>query len=115
MASGQPLVCFLREADSIQASEDIGRVAAGVLRVSLISQKKKEKCRLIKKQQHDKYLHRELAITSEAATMDQISESYQRATGRPIPAVPALAGKALVKFNAALQNVYVSRTVLELM
>lgn len=44
--------------------------------------------------------------------MEHISESYKRATGRPIPAVPALAGKALVKFNAALQDVYVSRTIL---
>lgn len=63
---------------------------------------------LIKTQQHEKYLHKTLAITSEAATMEHISESYKRATGRPIPAVPALVGKALVKFNAALQNVYVS-------
>lgn len=45
--------------------------------------------------------------------MDQISESYKRATGKPIPAVPALAGKALVKFNAALQDVYVSKIILE--
>lgn len=43
--------------------------------------------------------------------MEHISESYKRATGRPIPAVPALAGKALVKFNAALQDVYVSRGI----
>lgn len=47
--------------------------------------------------------------------MDHISESYKRATGKPIPAVPALAGKALVKFNAALQDVYVPKTILELM
>lgn len=47
--------------------------------------------------------------------MDQISESYKRATGKPIPAVPALAGKALVKLNAALQNVYVSMMILELL
>lgn len=39
--------------------------------------------------------------------MEQISESYKKATGRQIPAAPALAGKALVKFNSALQNVYV--------
>jgi hypothetical protein len=39
--------------------------------------------------------------------MEHISESYKKATGRPIPAAPTLAGKVLVKFNAALQNVYV--------
>ncbi|KAG6368887.1 hypothetical protein INS49_003105 [Diaporthe citri] len=74
---------------SLKASEDIGRVAAGVL------------------MKHDKHLHKTLAITSEAATMEHISESYKRATGRPIPAVPILVGKSLVKINAALQDVYV--------
>ncbi|KAG8160086.1 hypothetical protein KVR01_010723 [Diaporthe batatas] len=68
------------------ASEDIGRVAAGVLR------------------QHEKYMHKTLTLSSEAATMEQISESYKKATGRQIPAAPTLAGKALVKFNSALQN-----------
>jgi hypothetical protein len=52
-------------------------------------------------------MHKILTISSEAATMEHISESYQKATGRPIPAAPALAGKALVKFNSALQNMYV--------
>lgn len=60
---------------------------------------------LIEKQQHEKYMHKTLTLSSEAATMEQISESYKKATGRQIPAAPALAGKALVKFNSALQNV----------
>ncbi|KAI3391190.1 hypothetical protein diail_7795, partial [Diaporthe ilicicola] len=72
---------------SLIASEDIGKVAAGVL------------------WQHDKYLRRTLALTSEAATMEEISASYKRATGRPIPAAPAVVGKALLKLNAAVQNV----------
>lgn len=81
----------------------------------LTSQKQVGISLLKKTQQHDKYLHKTLAITSEAATMEHISESYKRATGLPIPAIPALAGKALVKFNAALQDVYVSRKLLTLL
>ncbi|KAJ0122043.1 hypothetical protein J7T55_002554 [Diaporthe amygdali] len=74
---------------NLVASDDIGRVAAGVLR------------------HHDKYLCKTLSITSEAATMESISESYKRATGRPIPAAPTLVGKALLKLNAATQNLMI--------
>lgn len=59
---------------------------------------------LINAQQHDKYLHKTLSITSEAATMEDISKSYKRATGRPIPTAPALVGKALVKMNATVRD-----------
>ncbi|KAL1864543.1 hypothetical protein Daus18300_007558 [Diaporthe australafricana] len=84
-------VCYILVAKFPKASEDIGRVAAGVF------------------WHHDQYLHKALAITSEVVTMEEISESYKRGTGEPIPAAPALVGRVLLKLNAAVQNVYVTR------
>ncbi|TVY80782.1 putative transporter MCH2 [Lachnellula suecica] len=68
------------------ASEDIGNVAAGVFR------------------EPGKYKHETLVAVSEFSTMSQLEESHKKATGKPIPAVPWVFARAIVKMNKATQS-----------
>jgi hypothetical protein len=63
----------------------------------------KEMLITMQRQNHERYLHKVLVLTSEYATMSQIEESYKRATGKPIPAVPGAFAWLLVKMNKATQ------------
>ncbi|KAK0704384.1 hypothetical protein B0H67DRAFT_648827 [Lasiosphaeris hirsuta] len=67
------------------ASEDIGRVAAGVLA------------------NHEPYVHKILALTSGAATMKEICDSYKRAAGKPIPTIPGFLARFLLSVNSSTQ------------
>ena len=55
-------------------------------------------------QNHEAYLQKVMVLTSEFSTMTQIEESYQNATGKPIPAIPGPFGWLLVKINKATQD-----------
>ncbi|CZT45187.1 uncharacterized protein RSE6_05475 [Rhynchosporium secalis] len=68
------------------ATEDIGNVAASVFR------------------DHEKYRSKFLLVIAEFVTMDQMYASYQRAKGKPMPSIPWVFGKLLLKFNKATQE-----------
>ncbi|KUJ13254.1 NAD(P)-binding protein [Mollisia scopiformis] len=72
--------------DDTEASDDIGKVAAGVFR------------------NHEKFRHRILAVVGEFATMNQVYESHKLATGKPMPAVPSGFGWLILKMNKATQE-----------
>ena len=55
-------------------------------------------------QNHEQYLHKILTLTSEISTMTELEESYQKAAGKPIPAIPGPLGRVLVKVNKATQD-----------
>jgi len=57
------------------------------------------------KQNHKRYLHKILSVTSGPVTTKEIMESYQRAIGKPMPTVPGFMVKALYKINTAAANV----------
>ncbi|KAK5655860.1 hypothetical protein OQA88_5399 [Cercophora sp. LCS_1] len=69
------------------ASEDIGRVAAGVFA------------------NHELYLHKTVGLSSETLTTKQIMESFKRGTGKSMPTVPALLARLLLKLNADARTV----------
>ncbi|KAL2073586.1 hypothetical protein VTL71DRAFT_10912 [Oculimacula yallundae] len=68
------------------ASEDVGNVAAAVFR------------------DHEKYRSKILLVIAEYVTMNQMYASYQQAKGKPMPSVPGMFGKLLLKFNKATQE-----------
>ncbi|KAK3334180.1 hypothetical protein B0T19DRAFT_440872 [Cercophora scortea] len=72
---------------SMIASDDIGKAAAGVFA------------------NHEKYLRKILCLTSGPVTIREVIAAHQRATGKPMPAVPALLGKLLLRINKASQNI----------
>jgi len=55
-------------------------------------------------QNHPRYLHKTLSISSGAVTMDEIASAHERATGKPIPTVPTVLGKFLLKANTGCQT-----------
>ncbi|KAH8882008.1 NAD(P)-binding protein [Thozetella sp. PMI_491] len=70
------------------ASEDIGSVGAGVLK------------------NHERYLHKILTLTSGCVTMSEITQSYERAMKKPMPAVPGILGRLLLWMNSATRNMH---------
>ncbi|KAK3681045.1 hypothetical protein B0T22DRAFT_310218 [Podospora appendiculata] len=72
---------------SVISSEDIGKVAAGVFA------------------NHEKYIRKILCLTSGSVTIREVIASHQRATGKPMPAVPAFLGKLLLRINRASQDI----------
>ncbi|KAM7195421.1 hypothetical protein V8F33_006762, partial [Rhypophila sp. PSN 637] len=69
------------------ATRDIGQVVSGIFR------------------DHTRFLHKTLAITSGIVTMRDVMAAHQRATGKPIPAIPAAVAKLLIKMNAGTRRV----------
>ncbi|KAK4206895.1 hypothetical protein QBC37DRAFT_107373 [Rhypophila decipiens] len=69
------------------ATRDIGEVVSGIFR------------------DHTRFLHKTLAITSGTVTMRDVMAAHQRATGKPIPAIPAAVAKLLIKMNAGTRRV----------
>ena len=57
---------------------------------------------------HERYLHKVLVLAADILTMSQIEDSYRRATGKSMPAVPGAFAWLLVKMNKATQDLYVS-------
>lgn len=72
---------------AVVASEDIGRVAAGIFR------------------DHERFLHKIVSVTSGVVTMTEIIESYKRATNKSMPAVPAVLGKTLLRMNSGSRTI----------
>ncbi|KAE8444449.1 hypothetical protein EG329_000540 [Mollisiaceae sp. DMI_Dod_QoI] len=70
------------------ASEDIGKVAAGVFR------------------NNERFRYKILAVIGEFATMDQLFEAHKQATGKPMPAIPSGFGWLILKMNKATQELY---------
>ncbi|EGO00085.1 hypothetical protein SERLA73DRAFT_88941 [Serpula lacrymans var. lacrymans S7.3] len=68
------------------SSEDIGNVAAGVFR------------------NHEQYIHKTPVLSSEFSTISQMEESYKRAMGRSIPAVPKVFAWLITKANRGAQD-----------
>ncbi|PMD22606.1 NAD(P)-binding protein [Hyaloscypha hepaticicola] len=68
------------------ASEDIGNVAAGVFASP------------------EKYKDKVLAVVCECCTMRQLEDAHQRATGKPIPAVPASFAWIITRISKATQS-----------
>jgi hypothetical protein len=56
-------------------------------------------------QNHHRYLHKVLGLTSEALTTRQIIAAYQRGTGKPMPTIPAIFARVLLRWNADAQTV----------
>ncbi|KAM7218323.1 hypothetical protein V8F06_006246 [Rhypophila decipiens] len=69
------------------ATRDIGQVVSGIFR------------------DDTRFLHKTLAITSGTVTMRDVMAAHQRATGKPIPAIPAAVAKLLIKMNAGTRRV----------
>ncbi|KAJ9138337.1 Peptide hydrolase [Pleurostoma richardsiae] len=69
------------------ASEDIGNVTAGVFG------------------EPERYLHKVLCATSGPVTTPQIMSSYKRATGKPMPSIPGVLAKTLIRMNGGVQIV----------
>ncbi|EIW87063.1 NAD(P)-binding protein [Coniophora puteana RWD-64-598 SS2] len=71
---------------AVITSEDIGKVAAGIFN------------------NHEAFVHKELAVVGETATMPQQEEAYQRATGRSMPSIPNPLAKMLISVNKATKG-----------
>lgn len=69
-----------------QASEDIGRLVAGLFN------------------NHKPYIHKHFNVTSGPVTMHEVIEAHQRATGKPKPAVPSVVGWFVRVMNRGIQN-----------
>ncbi|KAK9449867.1 NAD(P)-binding protein [Limtongia smithiae] len=69
------------------ASDDIGKVAAGVFN------------------DFTKYRHKILCVVAECRTMPQITAAYKDATTKPMPAFSPFLTRLILKFNTASQNV----------
>jgi len=67
-------------------SEDIGNVAAGVFA------------------NPQKYRHKVLAVVGECCTMSHLEDAHQRATGKPMPAVPIPFAWMITKTNKGTQS-----------
>jgi len=67
-------------------SEDVGSVAAGILMYP------------------ETFRNKVVVAVSEFSTISQLEQSYQRALGKPIPAIPYAAAKALIKINKGTQG-----------
>ncbi|KAK0736453.1 hypothetical protein B0T21DRAFT_288487 [Apiosordaria backusii] len=68
------------------ASEDLGRVVAGLL------------------QNPEPYINKFLCVTSGPVTMREVLNAHVRATGKPMPAVPGFVGWILLKINKGAKD-----------
>ncbi|KAK4176781.1 hypothetical protein QBC36DRAFT_238145 [Triangularia setosa] len=68
------------------ASEDLGRVVAGLL------------------QNPEPYINKFLCVTSGPMTMREVLDAHKRATGKPMPAAPGFLGWILLKINKGAQD-----------
>ncbi|KAK4461554.1 hypothetical protein QBC42DRAFT_203474 [Cladorrhinum samala] len=68
------------------ASDDIGRLVAGLFN------------------NHKPYVHKHFNVTSGPVTMHEVIEAHQRATGKPMPAVPSVVGWFVRTMNRGIQN-----------
>jgi len=59
-------------------------------------------------QDHERYLHKTIGLTSGPLTMREIMDAYQRGTGKPMPSIPAFVARPLLRWNAASRGVSVS-------
>ncbi|KAJ6445283.1 hypothetical protein O9K51_00042 [Purpureocillium lavendulum] len=92
----------------IIASADIGNVAAGVFRVigsPVLPFEVVLGFDNIMSQNHARYIHKTLSVTSGAVTMSEIKADYTRATNRTMPSAPAAIIKALARINAGAGNI----------
>ncbi|KAM7194448.1 hypothetical protein V8F20_007974 [Naviculisporaceae sp. PSN 640] len=71
----------------IVASKDIGHVVARIF------------------SNHDRFLHKTLAIASELATVRDMTAAHQRATRKPIGGIPSSAAKLLIKMNSGVRGI----------
>ena len=58
------------------------------------------------KKNHERYRHKTLGLTSGAVTTREITEAYERAAGRPMPTIPAILGRLLMRLNAQSRGMY---------
>ncbi|OTA07694.1 hypothetical protein A9Z42_0086060 [Trichoderma parareesei] len=72
---------------ALVASEDIGKVAAGVL------------------QNHGRFTHKILSITCGCLTMSEIRAAYQDVMGKQMPSVPSILAWLVLKLSAGARNV----------
>lgn len=56
-------------------------------------------------QDHERYLHRTIGLTSGPLTMDEITDAYQRGTGKPMKGIPGFLAEPLLRYNAASRGV----------
>ncbi|KAL7926139.1 hypothetical protein ACQKWADRAFT_281865 [Trichoderma austrokoningii] len=69
------------------ASEDIGKVAAGVI------------------QNHERYAHKTMTVAGGSYTMAQVKEAYKDAMGKTMPSVPAILAWLALKLSSGVQHV----------
>ncbi|KAL6864018.1 NAD(P)-binding protein [Trichoderma novae-zelandiae] len=72
---------------ALVASEDIGKVAAGVF------------------QNHGRFTHKTVSITGGCLSMAEIKAAYEDVMGKQMPSVPALFAWLILKLSAGAQNV----------
>ncbi|KAK5994956.1 hypothetical protein PT974_03345 [Cladobotryum mycophilum] len=72
---------------ALVATEDIGKVSAGVF------------------QNHKRYLHKTLSITGGCLTMNEITAAYKDATGKQMPSTPSFFSNLLLRFSTGAQHV----------
>ncbi|KAL7808145.1 NAD(P)-binding protein [Trichoderma gracile] len=72
---------------ALVASEDIGKVAAGVF------------------QNHARFTHKILSITGGCLTMSEIKAAYEDVMGKQMPSVPSILAWLVVKLSAGARNV----------
>ncbi|KAH8121382.1 NAD(P)-binding protein [Trichoderma asperelloides] len=69
------------------ASEDIGKVAAGVI------------------QNHERYTHKTVTVAGGSYTMDEVKKSYKEVMGKNMPAFPAILAWLALKLSVGVQHV----------
>ncbi|KAK1255370.1 hypothetical protein MKX08_009365 [Trichoderma sp. CBMAI-0020] len=69
------------------ASEDIGKVAAGII------------------QNHERYTHKTVTVAGGSYTMDEIKKAYKEVMGKTMPSVPAILAWLALKLSAGVQHV----------
>lgn len=52
-------------------------------------------------QEHERYLHKTIGLTSGPLTMGQIMDAYQRGTGKRMKGIPGFLAEPLLRHNAA--------------
>lgn len=52
-------------------------------------------------QDHERYLHKTIGLTSGPLTMGQIMDAYQRGTGKRMKSIPGFLAEPLLRHNAA--------------
>ncbi|KAM0249500.1 hypothetical protein ACHAQJ_009048 [Trichoderma viride] len=72
---------------TLVASEDIGKVAAGIF------------------QNHERYNHKTVSITGGALSMNEIKTTYKDIVGKQMPSVPAVLAWLILKLSAGAQHV----------